>query len=141
MSEFDRLVSTFETLVEKSADLKGNDLRANRKAQKETEQLLASLAETGLDYNTMYADCRDIGHQWEEVFSEWEGNELVRLHRCERCGSERLDAYSRTGAVVNRRYDYNEGYLLDGEAEGIREKTGGRRRYWRTVNIQRAIKS
>lgn len=141
MSEFNRLVDVFDGLVEKSTELKGNDLRANRKAQKDTEKLLAALADTGMDYNVLYADCRDIGHQWDEVFSEWEGNEMVRLHRCDRCGSERLDIYSRTGAIKVRRYDYNEGYLLDGQHDELREKGGSRRRYWRTVNIERAIRS
>lgn len=137
-TDFEDLVSDFETLVKKSEDLTGSDLKANRREQTRVEKLIASLAETGMHaYNSMYADCRDIGHQWEEKFSHWEGNCLSRMCHCSRCGSERYDDYSRTGGLVSRRYEYAEGYLLSDDE--IREMGGRLKRYWRAVNIQRAI--
>ena len=140
MTEFENLVADFEALVEKSADLSGDDLRANRREQTRVERLIASLAESGIhSYNGDYADCRDIGHQWSERFSNWEGNELSRMCHCERCGSERYDVYSRTGFLVNRRYEYADGYLLT--EDEIKEAGGRLKRYWRAVNIQRVIAS
>lgn len=141
MSEFDELVADFDALVASSAGLSGKDLTANRREQTRIEKLVAALAETGLHgYNSDYAECRDIGHVWEVKFAEWETNELTRLHVCDRCGSERLDAISRTGALRSRRYTYSEGFLLDADDDLASMGAGTRhRRYWRAVNVQKAI--
>jgi hypothetical protein len=137
-TDFEALVADFETLVEKSTDLSGKDLKENRREQVKVEKLIASITETGmLKYNDTYADCRDIGHQWEEKFTNWEANVFTRMCHCIRCGSERYDNYSRTGALMARKYDYSEGYLLSDDE--IRAVGGRVRRYWRTVNIHRSI--
>lgn len=137
-TDFETLVADFDTLVEKSAELSGKDLKDNRREQAKVEKLIASITETGVvRYNGSYADCRDIGHQWEEKFSNWEGNTYFRMCHCSRCGSERYDAYTRTGALLHRKYEYSEGYRLSDDE--ISEAGGRLRRYWRAVNIQRSI--
>lgn len=137
-TDFEDLVSDFELLVKRSEDLTGKELQANKREQTRVEKLIAALAETGMHgYNDRYTDCRDLGHRWEERFASWEGNVLSRMCHCDRCGSEKYEAISRTGAVINRRYEYAEGYLLSDDE--IREQGGKLRRYWRTVNVQRAI--
>jgi hypothetical protein len=140
VSEFSKLVDEFEALMEKSMDLQGNDLRANRREQAKVERLIASLAETGMhSYDNTFTDCRDIGHLWDERFSNWEANELTRLCICDRCGCERYETMSRVGAVIGRRYVYPENYLL--EQDEMKELGGREKRFWRAVNIQRVISS
>lgn len=139
-TDFQDLVDDFDRLVQKSEDLSGTDLRANRREQTRVEKLIASITEHGMyNYSGEYAECRDIGHKWDERYSHWEGNELSRMLHCDNCGSERYDVYSRTASLINRRYEYSDGYLLDNADEDISDIGGRLRRYWRAVNIQRAI--
>lgn len=132
-TEFEKLVSDFENLATSN-----NGGKATKRESAKVEKMLASIVETGMTgYSAEFADCRDIGHRWEEKYSNWEENQLVRLCLCDRCGSERYEFFSRTGRMISRRYNYSDGYLLADEE--IREIGGHLKRYWRAVNVQRAI--
>lgn len=138
MTTFDSLVADFEALAKKALDAKGGDLRAIRRQQAQVERQVSALAETGMhSYNAEYTDCRDIGHQWDERYSAWEGNQMDRMTHCERCGTERYESFNRLGALLNRRYVYAEGYLLTDDE--LREAGASKKRFWRSVNVQRTI--
>lgn len=139
-SAFQSLVARFDELVEQSAHLSGNARQRARREQKKLLDELVEVAETGMAaYNADYADCRDMRHAWREHFAEWEQNELLRLCICDRCGTERSDAYSRTGALKHRSYNYPNDYIIDGDDNEIAAVGGREPRFWRAVNIQRAI--
>lgn len=61
---------------------------------------------------TQFIRCNTIGHAWFDYDnSDWRptfGDPLVL--RCERCGTERRDSIGSSGQLVQRSYDYPEGY-------------------------------
>lgn len=55
--------------------------------------------------------CRDIRHSWEP-FNAWkEGRGYVRVLRCSRCGSYRIQQLDSRGYVLTTRIRYSQGYV------------------------------
>ena len=64
-----------------------------------------------------YVRCRTYSHAWDEFYPIDLAPPLYgwRLSlRCTRCGTERHDTCSFSGAVMSRRYIYPEGYAQKG---------------------------
>ena len=64
--------------------------------------------------NYPYVECGAIGHAWYIGETHWvpEFGRPVTL-RCERCGSERREAWSdMSGILLNRHYDHPDGYRI-----------------------------
>ena len=138
MSQFEELISEFESLVSKT-NVKGQEKAKVTRRKNRVEELLAELMSEGMnDYDEEFAECRDIGHNWEEQHAEWEDNQLTRLTQCVRCGSERTDVYSRTGELLVQQRSWPEGYLLD-RKNGLTERGGRLKQYWRAVKVQRNV--
>jgi hypothetical protein len=65
------------------------------------------------EYGQAFLHCRTFGHTWhigEQGPDIKTGTYLFSLH-CEVCRSSRIDRLNRrTGALINRRYEYHKGY-------------------------------
>jgi hypothetical protein len=61
---------------------------------------------------TQFVRCNTLGHAWFDYDdSSWSpsfGDPLVL--RCERCGTERRDVIGSLGQLIQRHYNYPEGY-------------------------------
>lgn len=67
--------------------------------------------------NYAYSACRGpIRHRWDLVVASMDQRPTfgtLALFRCETCGTERHDIFSRTtGELIQRWYDYPDGYSL-----------------------------
>lgn len=64
------------------------------------------------DLTVDFTRCRTIGHAWFEAdSSEWKTDAGVPITlRCERCMTERREAWTRTGVLLFRTYVYPQGY-------------------------------
>lgn len=72
--------------------------------------------------------CRDIRHSWQP-YDAWETRKgFVRVLRCSRCRSQRIEELDREGYVVSKRMKYPQGYL---------RKDGGRLTKKETALIRR----
>lgn len=66
----------------------------------------------------IFAMCRIFGHQWDPISGTTKRHTWgypVYL-RCARCGTERKDNYDIHGHLIQRTYEYPEGYKAAGEA-------------------------
>ena len=89
--------------------------------------------------------CRELNHVWRVQGDEWtraaDGPGWVRTLKCANCRAERTDRVDRYGEVVQRRYDYPQGY----QAKGIRSwgglgKTAFRREVMRRAGLDQVVK-
>lgn len=62
-----------------------------------------------------HVECRVLGHSWR-FFDAWkEKRNFMQTMLCRNCGTERSELISgTTGEVLKRKYDYTQGYLLEG---------------------------
>lgn len=55
--------------------------------------------------------CRDLRHVWSP-FDAWkEGRNYIRVLRCTRCGSQRIQTLDNQGYVMDNRMKYSSGYV------------------------------
>lgn len=72
-----------------------------------------------------YLSCRDFGHSWRAHTAGFDRKESywVRVLRCARCATERLQYVSATGSILSGRYLYPDGY----QHKGLGRLTGSDR--------------
>jgi hypothetical protein len=66
-------------------------------------------------YDEDFLECRygNLGHVWHVVgFYRGDAGEVRRVLRCDRCETERVDRWLRSGERVRSAYTYAEGYKL-----------------------------
>jgi hypothetical protein len=80
-----------------------------RTARSEAASFAASLPDA-------YLSCRDYGHSWRAHAAGFNRKESywTRVLRCIRCGTERVQYLSQTGAILRGNYLYPEGYQHKG---------------------------
>lgn len=59
-----------------------------------------------------FLTCRDMGHQWRPHSARWDSKEraYVRVLRCGRCKTDRVQVIDAYGGIVSGSYDYPDGY-------------------------------
>lgn len=69
-------------------------------------------------YDPRFLACRDFRHAWELGTGYYRSSgSVVRVLRCLRCKVEREDRW--TGHEVSRRYQYPEGYRVEGRVLAV----------------------
>lgn len=60
-----------------------------------------------------FLSCRDYGHLWRPLSARYNPDEngYERVMRCGRCLTERTQALTASGGIVQGHYDYPEGYV------------------------------
>lgn len=96
-----------------------------------------------LDQRERFIACRGpVRHRWELVVSSPEQRPtmgVLALFRCDTCGTERHDIFSRvTGDMLARYYDHPEGYKEMGlDDNGVRLTSSELRQEWARLVSQR----
>lgn len=64
------------------------------------------------DYPDKFLECRSLAHRWRQIGFYHANGEVVRALMCERCGTDRHDYWSRSGARLRNSYSYSDGYSI-----------------------------
>lgn len=67
----------------------------------------------GRRHGVQYAECKTLGHAWDEYNPRDGGGGATRWRltlRCSRCSTTRHDDLDARGEVVSRQYAYPDGY-------------------------------
>jgi hypothetical protein len=64
----------------------------------------------------LFLQCRDLGHQFRpfDVAIRRRQREIIRSLRCHLCGTLRHQALTLDGYITGNRYEYQDGYVLNG---------------------------
>ncbi len=95
-----------------------------------------------VDLDESFLLCRDVHHSWTvSKYASGGGGGIERVLECARCGTERVDVWTLSGARISAHYRYPDGYQFRhvedaGDRTALRREvlrragvsTGGRRR-------------
>lgn len=97
-------------------------IRKNKNLTSVTSEALADPTKALKSLDDEYVQCRDLRHPWEVVgYYRADGGVRRRL-KCPRCGTQRIDEWTKSGHRMGTRYEYAPGYQLKGTGGASNEQ-------------------
>ncbi len=88
-----------------------------------------------VDLDESFLLCRDVHHSWTiSGYRTAKSGAVSRTLECQRCGTERVDEWTRSGMRVGATYHYVDGYQFR-HVEGAGDRTALRREVLRRAGV------
>lgn len=95
--------------------------RAAASAKQTVSETKTQHAERLRTYNETFLICRDLRHAWEPSALWRDKGKVKRRLSCDRCGTQRVDCWTRWGEREAPRYIYPDAYQLKGDVYAAKE--------------------